>query len=227
MVRNKKIMNDQEMILQDMPLLKEMHRGSTKAFEALIDKYISLISHTSFRILCDRSDSEAVTEKVFVHLWHDAMSYDDRYTLAEWLLKRTCIYSRLRISRRRILSLAGVRIEVFSLSKPRAENADDYISTMAWEIFCRASARMTPLQRIVFSLVELEQLPDYKVASITGLFNFRVGIALRRARQKLTAELKHLGKQDDYDKYVGFIRRISDSLIDLKRLKGEIIRLCS
>ena len=218
-------MNDQEMILQDMPLLKEMHRGSTKAFEALIDKYISLISHTSFRILCDRSDSEAVTEKVFVHLWHDAMSYDDRYTLAEWLLKRTCIYSRLRISRRRILSLAGVRIEVFSLSKPRAENADDYISTMAWELFCRASARMTPAQRIVFSLVELERLPDYKVSSIAGMSGFRVRIALRSARRKLQAELKHFSRQDEYEEYVGFIRRVSDSLIDLQRLKNEMLRL--
>ena len=226
--RNKKrFMDDQERILQDMPLLKEMHKGSVKAFEILIDKYITLISRTSFRILCDRSDSEAVTEKVFVQLWYDAMSYDDRYTLAEWLLRRTCIYSRLRISRRRMLCLAGLRPELFALSKPKVGNTDDFIATMAWEIFCRASARMTPLQRIVFSLVELEQLPDYKVASITGLFNFRVGIALRRARQKLTAELKHLGKQDDYDKYVGFIRRISDSLIDLKRLNGEIIRLCS
>ena len=74
-------MLEQEIILQDMPLLKQMHRGSEKAFGALMEKYMPLISRTSFRILCDRSDSEAVTEKVFVKLWHDVMSYDDRFTL--------------------------------------------------------------------------------------------------------------------------------------------------
>lgn len=218
-------MDDQDKILQDMPLLKEMHRGSTKAFEALMDKYIPLISHTSFRILCDRSDSEAVTEKVFVHLWHDAMAYDDRYTLAEWLLKRTCIYCRLRFSRRRILTLAGVYKDVFSLSKPRAEDADDYISKMAWELFCRAASKMNIVQRMIISLVELEQLPLYKAASITGLSGFRVRIALNRARQKLNAELRHFDRQDDYDEFIGFIRRVSDSLMDLNRLKKEILRL--
>ena len=62
-------MLEQEMILQDMPLLKQIHRGSEKAFEELMDKFMPLISRTSFRILCDRSDSEYVTEKVFVDLW--------------------------------------------------------------------------------------------------------------------------------------------------------------
>lgn len=44
-------MLEQEMILQDMPLLKQMHRGSEKAFEALMEKYMPVISRTSFRIL--------------------------------------------------------------------------------------------------------------------------------------------------------------------------------
>lgn len=218
-------MLEQETILQDMPLLKQMHRGSEKAFEALMEKYLPLISRTSFRILCDRSDSEAVTEKVFVQLWHDVMSYDDRFTLAEWLLRRACVYSRLRISRRRLLYFTGVRPDLFALSKPKVEHVDDYLTTMAWEVFCRASSKMTPVQRIVFSLAVLEQLPDYKVAEITGLFKYRVNIALHRAQQKIYAELKRFGKPDDYDSYIGFVRRISDSLIDLDRLKNEVLRL--
>lgn len=218
-------MLEQETILQDMPLLKQMHRGSEKAFEALMDKYLSLISHTSFRILCDRADSEAVTEKVFVQLWRDVMSYDDRFTLAEWLLRRTCIYSRLRISRRRLLSFTGVRPDLFALSKPKVDHIDDYLTTMAWEVFCRASSKMTPVQRIVFSLVVLEQLPDYKVAEITGLFNYRVNIALSRAQCKIQAELKRFGRTGDYDSYIGFVRRISDSLIDPDRIRKEVMAL--
>lgn len=218
-------MDDQETILQDMPLLKQMHRGSEKAFEMLIEKYMPLISRTTFRILCDRSDSEAVTEKVFIQLWHDVMAYDDRYTLAEWLLRRACLYSRLRISRRRLNYIAGLRPDLFALSKPKVENTDDYLTTVAWELFCRASARMTPVQRIVFTLNVLEELPDYKVASITGLFRYRVNIALRRAHQKIHTELKRFGKPDDYEPYIGFIRKISDSLIDLERLRKEVVGL--
>ena len=71
----------------------------------------------------------------------------------------------------------------------------------------------------------LEQLPDYKVAEITGLFNYRVHLALHRAQQKIHTELKRFGKPDDYDSYIGFVRRISDSLIDLDRLNNEVLRL--
>lgn len=220
-------MNDQEIILQDMPLLKETHRGSEKAFHTLMDKYMPLVSRTTFRILCDRSDSEAVTEKVFIQLWHDVMAYDDRYTLAEWLLRRTCLFTRLRISRRRLLYFAGIRPDLFALSKPKAEHTDDYLTTMAWEIFCRASARMTPVQRIVFTLNVLEQLPDYKVAAITGLFNYRVKIALNRAVRKVHSELARFGSSDEYERYIGFVRKISDSLIDLERLKKEVLNLVS
>lgn len=216
-------MNEEEIILQDMPLLKELHRGSERALETLMNKYLPLVSRTAFRILCDRLDSEAVTEKVFLQLWHDVMAYDDRYTLAEWLLRRTCLYSRLRISRRRFLSFAGVRTDVFALSRPKVDDIDDYLTNMAWELFCRASGSMTPVQRIVFSLVVLEQVPDYKVAAITGLSTYRVKLALCRSHNKLSSELKRFGKLDDYERYVGFVRRISDSLIDQDRLKKEVI----
>lgn len=215
-------MNDQETILQDMPLLKEMRRGSERALKTLMDRYMPLVSRTSFRILCDRSDSEAVTEKVFIRLWHDVMTYDDRYTISEWLIRRTCLFSRLRITRRRMLSVAGIRPDLFALSKPKAEHTDDYLTTMAWEIFCRASARMTPVQKIVFTLNVLEGLPDYKVVSITGLFSYRVKIAKARAVSKVHLELARFGRSDDYERYIGFICKISDSLIDLERLKKEV-----
>ena len=215
-------MLDQEMILQDMPLLKQIHRGSEKAFEELMDKFMPLISRTSFRILCDRSDSEYVTEKVFVDLWYDAMSYDDRYTLAEWLLSRTCLNSRMRISRRRMLTIFGIRPSLFSLSRPKVENVDDYLTTLAWELFCRASDNMTQLQRIVFSLSVLEEIPEYKVASIIQMSEYRVNLALGRAIQKIHAELRRFGRPEDYDRYIVFIRKISDSLIDLQSIKTKV-----
>lgn len=222
--RNQKIilMLEQEMILQDMPLLKQMHRGSEKAFDELMDKFLPLISRNAFRILCDRSDSEYVTEKVFVDLWYDAMSYDDRYTLAEWLLSRTCLNSRMRISRRRMLTIFGIRPSLFSLSRPKVENVDDYLTTLAWELFCRASDNMTQLQRIVFSLSVLEEIPEYKVASIIQMSEYRVNLALGRAIQKIHAELRRFGRPEDYDRYIVFIRKISDSLIDLQSIKAKV-----
>jgi len=203
----------------DMALLRDVAAGREDAFMEIMNRYLPLISRTTFRILCDRNDSESVAKQVFIYLWHNFDQYDDRFTLEEWLLRRTFYLSRLRISRRRILHVFGKRPALFAVSKPKAENTDDYITTQAWELFCRTSLKMTPVQRVVFTFVDLEQLGQEKTAYVTGLFRYRVRIAEERAEKKLKEELAGYGKVDDYEAYVGFMRKVSDGLTDLEAIK--------
>ena len=156
----------------DMALLRDVAAGREDAFIEILNRYLPLISRTTFRILCDRNDSETVAKQVFIYLWHNFDQYDDRFTLEEWLLRRTFYLSRLRISWRRILHFFGKRPALFAVSKPKAENTDDYITTQAWELFCRTSLKMTPVQRVVFTFVDLEQLGQEKTAYVTGLFRY-------------------------------------------------------
>lgn len=207
----------------DMALLRDIAAGREDAFMEMMNRYLPLISRTTFRILCDRNDSEAVAKQVFIYLWHNFDQYDDRFTLEEWLLRCTFYLSRLRISRRRILHVFGKRPALFAVSKPKAENTDDYITTQAWELFCRTSLKMTPVQRVIFTFVDLEQLSPDKVAYITGLFRYRVRIAEERAVKKLKDELDGYGKANDYVAYIGFMRKVSDSLTDLELIKRAVM----
>ena len=52
----------------DLSLLRDVTCGNYEAFAELMDRYLALVSRTSFRILCDRNDSESVTIDVFVSL---------------------------------------------------------------------------------------------------------------------------------------------------------------
>jgi hypothetical protein len=74
----------------------------------------------------------------------------------------------------------------------------------------------------VFSLSVLEEIPEYKVASIIQMSEYRVNLALGRAIQKIHAELRRFGRPEDYDRYIVFIRKISDSLIDLQSIKTKV-----
>ena len=112
----------------DMSLLKDVSYGNVDALKELLIRYLDLVSRTAFRILCDREDSERVTVRVFVSLWHDVLEYDDRFTVEEWILRKTCIYCRLRIMRRRILRLFGVVNDVFVKVPPSSADADDYLT---------------------------------------------------------------------------------------------------
>ncbi|MBO7191818.1 MAG: hypothetical protein J6V17_00330 [Bacteroidales bacterium] len=207
----------------DIALLKDVSYGDVDAYNELIDRYLSLVSRTSFRILCDREDSEDTVVKVFVSLWYEVLDYDDSFTLSEWLLRKTCLYSRIRITRRRILRIFGVVNDVFVNVSPKVEDQDDYLTKQAWELYCRTSNYMTPLQNAVYALCELEGISKSIVAKITGMTEFRVGLALRRAEEYIRAELSSYDKEKDFDRYNGFLRKVADSITDSEKLKGKII----
>lgn len=207
----------------DIALMKDVAYGNMKAFKELIDRYLDLVSRTAFRILCDRRDSEYVTARVFVALWNDVLDYDDRFTVREWLLRKTCFYSRIRITHRRILRIFGIQNDVFVNVSPKVENADDYVTKQAWELHCKAVSHMTPLQGMAYALCVLEMLPVSDASMIIGMTGFRVGLALDRAERKVKDQLKDYGKQDEYDSYNGFLRKVSDSITDLKKLKRMIV----
>lgn len=220
-------MNDRQICSEsrsDMSLLKGVANGSEEDFMTLMGRHMELVSRTSFRILCDREDSEAVTVRVFVSMYRDVMDYDDRFSLEEWLLRRTCVYSRLRIFRRRLLRIFGVRTDVFVKASPKVENEDDFVTKQAWELYCRAASHMTPLQRVVYALCELEDMLREDVSRLLGLTRFRVGVALQRSVEKVNSELRHFDKEDDYGRYVGFLKKVAESLTDKEKLTKRIMQ---
>lgn len=205
----------------DMALMRDISAGNIEAYSALLDRYLPLISRTTFRMLCDRRDSEYVTISVFINLWNDCTLYDDRFSLEEWLLRMT-----YRLARRRLIGrIFGKHPDLFAVSRPKVENTDDYITTQAWELFCRASMKMSPVQRAVFTLTSLECLSDGKTSFIYGISVRRSIFAKKRAELRIKEELACFGKEDEYDAYVGFIRKVSDGLTDICLIKRRIIVL--
>lgn len=207
----------------DFALMKDVSYGSTDAFYVLMDRYMEVVSRNSFRIMCDRDDSENVVLKVFVSFWDDVLDYDDRFTLEEWLLKKTCLYGRIRISRRRILRIFGVTTDVFVNASPKVDDQDDYITKQAWQLYCRAVSRMSVLQIFVFALCRIEKMSEDRVALIMGMSRSRVLSVLKRADEKVGMELKHYGKESEFEKYIGFLRKVSDSLSDTAKLRKEVM----
>lgn len=208
----------------DMTLLKDISEGNVKAFEELMHRYLDLVSRTSFRVLCDRIDSEFVTEKVFIVLWHDVLDYDDSLTVAEWLLRLTAHYCRVRITRRHILRIFGVQNDLFVNVSPRVEDHDDYVAKQAWGLHCRITSHMTPLQSAVYAMCVLDGLSVESVSRITRKSHLRIESALARANEIVMSELRSYGRDKSYCRYNAFLRKVADSLTDYDRLVHEIFQ---
>lgn len=172
-----------------------------------MDKYTELVARTSFRILCDSSDSEYVTKAVFDALKRNGGKFG-KMTPAEWLLSRSVSLCRRRHRHNIFMSFWGRYPELFVQAAPKVDDADDYITTQAWEIYCRASGELSLDQRVVYVLREMEGLSEEQVMRITGFWRGAVRLALETARKNIKYELSKFGKVAQYDAYIGFLRRV-------------------
>ena len=179
----------------DASLIREVVLGRREALKVIMDRYMTMVSRTAYRIMCDRPDSEDITREVFIMVWRNASSYDGRYSVSAWLYGITCNICLKRLRRRRIMELFSIRPSVYELSAPAAMSPEeDFITKETWAIFCRASLELSPRQRIVFTLLDLEGLSAEEVISITGMTADHIKDNLHIARKKIRQELERYGK---------------------------------
>ena len=196
--------------VNEMALMESVGNGDEGAMKYLKDCYQDLISRIAFRILCDRKDSSAVVQELFDYVRNDARSFDGSLSLRNWLLSNTCRYARLRIVRRRIMYIFGQRPDLYVTTSPKVQDFDDYVTTQAWEMYCRIAVDFNVNQRILFALCTLEGISEYEASLITGVSGRRICSLLDDAEDKFRKELGRYGKQDEYYSYVGFLRKVAE-----------------
>lgn len=100
-----------------------------------------------------------------------------------------------RLRRQRLLEVFSVRTPVYEVSVPQAsDSGDGYIIKESWDIFCRASRNLTPMQRVVFVLTELEGMQEEEVSVILGISCARVRKSKSVAEAEIRSELELYGE---------------------------------
>ena len=213
--------------MEERTLIRQVAEGSREAFRVLMDRYLPLVSRTSYRIMCDRKDSERITVYVMLSLWRDTRSFNNAHILSHQLLKRTCRMCRRSLLRRRILTVLSIDPDIFVASSPLVPSYDEYVARQAWQVFCRASSGLSDRQRMAYTLCELEGIPESAAAPMCGFGLVSLEDALSQAREAVGEELEHYGRMSDYDAYVGFLRKVEDQLTDRVGLQRRIMGFVS
>ena len=179
----------------DLALMGAVALGYQDALNMVLDRYMLMVSRASYRILCDRDDSEDITREVFVRVWTKASDFDGRCKLSIWIYHIICNLCLSRLRWRRVLSVLSITPPLYELSAPLAISPEeDFVTKETWEIFCRASQHLSPIQRTVYTLIDLEGLDMEDVEAITGLAEDQIKGNLRMARKKIRQELERYGK---------------------------------
>ena len=176
-----------------------------------MERIVDVVYRISYRILCDRVDSEVITRKVLADARRKSIACDGSLEVTDWLIRHACQLCRMMLVRRRTMWLLENRKDLYVRASPRVGNHDDYITKQAWQVYCRAVNAMTPLQVITYVICKLEGFSEERTVSILRLSRMRVDHLLKKATASIRAELAVYGSADLYRNFINFIKMVDEA----------------
>lgn len=164
--------------------------GDHRAFAAIVEQYRQMVWRVALRMLGDPDEAEDAVQETFLRAWKTLPGYNRRYSPATWL---GTIAARLCCDILRKCS-AHRRFEADAVWSNTQERATDPESgSIAKELedrLMRVTRTLSPMQRTVFVLHEIEQLPFEEISRATGWSAVQLKSNLYLARQKVRRTLE-------------------------------------
>lgn len=164
--------------------------GDHRAFAAIVEQYRQMVWRVALRMLGDPDEAEDAVQETFLRAWKTLPGYDRRYSPATWLgtiaARLCCDILRKRSVHRKFEADAA-----WANAQERA--ADPESGSIARELedrLLRVTRTLSPMQRTVFILHEIEQLPFEDIRRATGWSAVQLKSNLYLARQKVRKALE-------------------------------------
>jgi RNA polymerase sigma-70 factor, ECF subfamily len=166
-------------------------QGDSEAFRDIVNHYQAFAYAVSYRFLGNTEDSEDVVQEGFIRLWKNFQSYKPEIKLTTWLyriLVNLCLDILKSSQRKHERSARDVEGER-NLAHHSATD-DDMRSQELHELIQEAASELSPNQKAVFILRDLEDLPVEEVCSILSMSAGNVKSNLYYARHQMSEKLK-------------------------------------
>ena len=165
--------------------------GSTAAFKTIVEQHQSFAYAVAFRFVGNEEEAKDITQEAFVRLWKNLHSYRKEVKLSTWLYRiiaNLCLdflksrrgkekNNRVDISKAYLLQNDSTPVKIIEQQE----------LMRAIQI---AAEELTPKQKAVFVLRDLEGLPTEEVKEILSMSEGNIKSNLFHARQKIAEKLK-------------------------------------
>lgn len=160
-------------------------QGDTGAFGKVVAAFQPLVFRLAFRLLCNGEDAQDMVQEVFVKAWLQLGKYNPRYRFSTWLYKITCnmCYDKLR-STPRSRALTETLLSAAALSIAASEQVEaSVVNRELKELTLYLTGHLSPKQKLVFTLSDIEGLEAGEIEKITGLSAGQIKSNLHLARK--------------------------------------------
>lgn len=174
--------------LSDIQLMALLAGGFTWPMNILIKRYGDMVYRFAVRFLCDEAEAEDVSQEVFIKVWKNASSYDRTHRLSTWIYRITynLLIDKSRDIRRRAEAMAGYKM----LSSDKEDFRDKIDAEDFERLYRTIVLKLSPAQRTVFCLSEIEQMKNDEIAEVTGMTRDSVKSNLYLARKNVREMLE-------------------------------------
>jgi len=168
----------------DECLIKDALAGDDGAFVQLVRRYKRKVFALAARFSRDADELEDICQDIFIKVYENLGKFRNEAPFEHWLARistRTC-YDALRKRKKENILVAweSIHYEIADCSSGEAEAVQQ-----ARELLERGLVRLQPAERLVITLLELEEKSVREIAGMTGWSEANVKVRAFRARQKL------------------------------------------
>jgi RNA polymerase sigma-70 factor (ECF subfamily) len=168
----------------DERLIADARAGQDGAFVQLVSKYKRKVFGLAARFARDGDELDDICQEIFIKIYENLGKFRGDAPFEHWLARitiRSC-YDALRSRRKeqRHVPLHNVHNEIEDVAAGSRQAAIQARNLLEWGF-----ARLRPEERLVITLLELEEKSVREIAELTGWSAANVKVRAFRARQKL------------------------------------------
>ncbi len=175
----------------EQEIIRKAMNGDMEAFQLIVSQNQTFLYSVAFRFLGNAEDAEDMVQEAFIRMWKNLSKYRVEIKLTTWLYKiivNLCFDVLKSSQRKQQRSHADVS-EEWSLA--HKNEADDEVKARELHaIIQEAASDLTPKQKAVFILRDLETLSVEEVCGILSMSAGNVKSNLYYARQQMGEKLK-------------------------------------
>ena len=177
-------MNAPQQVPSDEHLIKATLSGHDDAFSELVRRYKQKIFRLAARFFRDNDDLDDICQEAFIKAYENLKKFRGDAPFEHWMTKiavNVCYDMLRKQSRRRDdVPFDSVAFSIGETQAPGSSSGDE-----AWHVVKNALAKLRPEDRMVITLLNLEEKSVRETASLTGWSEANVKVRAFRARKEL------------------------------------------
>jgi RNA polymerase sigma-70 factor (ECF subfamily) len=178
-------MNAPEQVPNDERLIKAVLAGDDEAFSELIRRYKQKVFRLAARFVRDNDELDDICQEAFIKAYQSLKKFRGDAPFEQHIITKIAVNVCYDMLRKRSRKRDDVPLDSVAFSIGAPQTSDDFSGDEARHILGNVLAKLLPKDRMVITLLNLEEKSVRETASLTGWSEANVKVRAFRARKEL------------------------------------------